>query len=88
MKAIFAYVLEFMLTFDKMQNTTSFMCTKFEIWGQIMLCPQISNWELSEIHAYWYIILHAYMWVTGISLYYKDEKICKNRDKGELAKAI
>ena len=28
------------------------------------------------------------MWVTGISLYYKVEKICKNRDKGELAKAI
>ena len=27
----FAYVLEFMLTFDKMQNTTSLMCTKFEI---------------------------------------------------------
>ena len=31
MKEIFAYVLEFMLTFDKMQNTSPFMCTKFEI---------------------------------------------------------
>ena len=31
MKEIFAYILEFMLTFDKMQNTTSLMCTKFEI---------------------------------------------------------
>ena len=31
MKYIFAYVLEFMLTFDKMQNTSPLMCTKFEI---------------------------------------------------------
>ena len=31
MKESFAYVLEFMLTFDKMQNTIPFMCTKFEI---------------------------------------------------------
>ena len=43
MKEIIAYVLEFMLTFNKMQNTTSLMCTKVEIRGQIMLCPQISN---------------------------------------------
>ena len=27
----FAYVLEFMLTFDKMQNTSPLMCIKFEI---------------------------------------------------------
>ena len=113
LKEFFAYVLELMLTFDKMQNTGSpLMYTKFEIWGQIvlyvgcsgpvveclnkinmllstitgleqpiyrtmytvwnawitfkMLCPQISNWVLSEIQAYWYIILHAYMWVRGI----------------------
>ena len=26
-----AYVLEFMITFDKMQNTNPLMCTKFEI---------------------------------------------------------
>ena len=31
MKEIFAYVLEFMLTFDKMQNTSPLMCTKCEI---------------------------------------------------------
>ena len=32
LKEIFAYVLEFTLTFDKMQNTgSSLMCTKFEI---------------------------------------------------------
>ena len=31
MKEIFAYVLEFMLSFDKMQNTNPLMCTKFEI---------------------------------------------------------
>ena len=31
MKETFAYVLEFMLTFDKMQNTSYFMRTKFEI---------------------------------------------------------
>ena len=31
MKEIFAYVLEFMLTFDKMQNTSPLMCTKFKI---------------------------------------------------------
>ena len=31
MKESFAYVLEFMLTFDKMQNTNPLMCTKFEI---------------------------------------------------------
>ena len=29
MKEIFAYVLEFMLTFDKMQNTNPLKCTKF-----------------------------------------------------------
>ena len=33
MKEIFAYVLEFMLTYNKMQNTNPLMCTKFEIWG-------------------------------------------------------
>ena len=31
MKEIFVYVLEFMLTFDKMQNTSPLMFTKFEI---------------------------------------------------------
>ena len=31
MKEIFAYVLEFMLTFDKMENASPLMCTKFEI---------------------------------------------------------
>ena len=31
MREIFAYVLEFMLAFDKMQNTNPLMCTKFEI---------------------------------------------------------
>ena len=31
---MFTYVLEFMLTFDEMQNTNSLMCTKFEILGQ------------------------------------------------------
>ena len=28
---IFVYVLEFMLTFDKMQNASPLMCTKFGI---------------------------------------------------------
>ena len=31
MKEIFAYVLEFMLTLDTMQNTSPLICTKFEI---------------------------------------------------------
>ena len=31
MKEIFACVLEFMLTLDKMQNTSPLMCAKFEI---------------------------------------------------------
>ena len=31
MKVVFVYVLEFMLTFNKMQNTGHLMCTKFEI---------------------------------------------------------
>ena len=31
MKEMFAYVLEFMLAFDKMKNTSPLMCTKFEI---------------------------------------------------------
>ena len=31
MKEMFAYVLEFMLTFDKKQNTNPLMCTQFEI---------------------------------------------------------
>ena len=37
MKEIFAYVLEFMLTFDKMQNTSPLMFTKFESCGQSIL---------------------------------------------------
>ena len=37
MNRIFAYVLELRLTFDKMQNTKSLMCTKFEIRGQGIL---------------------------------------------------
>ena len=31
MKEIFVYVLEFMLTFDKIQNTNPLMCAKFNI---------------------------------------------------------
>ena len=34
MKEFFASVLEFMPTVDKMQNTSSLICSKFEIWGQ------------------------------------------------------
>ena len=37
MNEIFVYVLEFMLTFDKMQNNSTLMCTKFEISGQSIL---------------------------------------------------
>ena len=37
MNEILAYVLEFMLTVDKMQNTSHLMCTKFEILGQRIL---------------------------------------------------
>ena len=37
MQEIFAYVLEFMLTFDKMQNTNPLMNTKFKIEGQGIL---------------------------------------------------
>ena len=37
MKEIFAYVLEVLLKFYKMQNTNPLMCTKFEIWGQSIL---------------------------------------------------
>ena len=37
MQEVFAYVLQFMLTFDKMQNTNPLMCTEFEIWGQSIL---------------------------------------------------
>ena len=33
-KEIFAYILEFMLTFDKMQNASPLMCAKHEICGQ------------------------------------------------------
>ena len=31
------YVLEFMRTLDKMQNTSPLMCTKLEIWAQSIL---------------------------------------------------
>ena len=34
---MFAYILKFMLTFHKMQNTNLVMFTKFEIWGQSIL---------------------------------------------------
>ena len=37
MEETFAYVLEFILTFDKMQNTNPFICTKFETRGQGIL---------------------------------------------------
>ena len=37
MKEIFAYALEFMLTFDKMQTTSPLMYTKFEIRGKSIL---------------------------------------------------
>ena len=38
MKGIFAYVLEFMLNFDKCkQDISPLMCTKFEIRGQSIL---------------------------------------------------
>ena len=37
MKEFFAYVLECVLTFNKMQNTSPLMCTKLEIWGQSIL---------------------------------------------------
>ena len=37
MKETFAYVLECMLTFGKMQNTSPLMCTKFKIWRQSVL---------------------------------------------------
>ena len=37
MKEVFAYVLEYMLTFDKTQNTNPLMCTEFESWGQGIL---------------------------------------------------
>ena len=34
---MFAHVLEFMLTFHKMQNTNPLMCAKFKICGQGIL---------------------------------------------------
>ena len=37
MEEIFAYGLEFMLTLAKMQNNSSLMWTKFEIWGWSIL---------------------------------------------------
>ena len=37
MKESLAYVLELMLTFDKMQNTSPLMCTKYQSWGQSIL---------------------------------------------------
>ena len=37
MREILVNALEFMLTFDKMQNTSPLMCTKFEIWGKSIL---------------------------------------------------
>ena len=37
MEEIFAYVLEFMLTFDKMKKPSPLMFTKFEIWGWSIL---------------------------------------------------
>ena len=37
MKEILAHVLKFMLTFNKMQNTSPLMCKKFESRGQSIL---------------------------------------------------
>ena len=36
MKKFFAYVLEFMLTFDQMQNTNLLVCTKFVIVFEVI----------------------------------------------------
>ena len=37
MKGIFVYVLGFMLTLDIMQNVSTLMCEKFEIYGQSIM---------------------------------------------------
>ena len=34
---VYVLAMEFMLSFDKMQNTSPLMCTQFEIWGQSIL---------------------------------------------------
>ena len=49
----FAYVLEFMLTFDKMQNTSPLMCTKldmrtenFESYSSFLYCMHSSVYRV------------------------------------------
>ena len=49
MKEIFAYVLEFMLTFDKMHNTSPL---KFEICGQSILKV------IKLLHTVFFIVLY------------------------------
>ena len=37
LKGILVYILEIILTLDKMQNTSTLMCKKFETCGQLIL---------------------------------------------------
>ena len=54
MKENFAYVLEFMLTFDKKQNTSPLMCTKLDL--------RTENFESYSS----FFILYAYLCLSGI----------------------
>ena len=68
----------------------------FEIHGSTRITAETYLFASYKMHAreplywnsavivWWFavdIILHAYMWVTGSSIYSKDEKICKKHDK-------
>ena len=56
MKESLAYVLECMLTCDKMQNINPLMCTKFEIWWQSIL---------EVIKAFHIVRIILYIWCSG-----------------------
>ena len=56
MKGIFVYVLEFMLSLDKMQNISILMCKKFRTWGQSIL---------KVIQAFHTECIVLYIWCSG-----------------------
>ena len=71
MKQFLAYVLEFMLTFDKMQNTSPLMCTKFETWGQSIL---------KVIQAFHSVCIVLYIGCSGpvVKCQYKNQYVALN----------
>ena len=61
MKGIFVYVLEFMLTLHKFQNSSSLMRTKFEIWRGQSISKVIQACHTCTVR----IVLYIGLWPSS-----------------------